>query len=95
MEQFRLYEALQVGSIPIIHRNGGEVEQHLPPEVLASPILFVDSWQEAMDSMVNLHNNPALLLKTQLKLVAWYRDYLQVRVTELEAAVRNKTLHHQ
>jgi hypothetical protein len=87
VEQYRLYEALETGSIPVIAHEGTYARSHLPPEFFDSPMLFVDDWKDAPKAMMTLWNNPQALLKRQEALLQWYDGYMRGRIQTLERVV--------
>jgi len=92
VEQYRIYEALESGSIPVIAHEGQYARQRLPPAFFDSPILFVSDWKDAPKAMMNLWNNPAELLSRQESLIRWYDDYVTQRIVEMEAVIE---VHYQ
>eukprot|EP00051_Salpingoeca_urceolata_P000682 m.35301 g.35301 ORF g.35301 m.35301 type:complete len:544 (-) comp10911_c0_seq2:62-1693(-) len=80
VEQFRIYEAIEAGSIPVVERDGQYAVEHLPPAYFSSPIVFVETWDDL----------PALLptldpKQRQIDLMQWYERYMADKVGELEA----------
>eukprot|EP00049_Salpingoeca_infusionum_P025808 m.21771 g.21771 ORF g.21771 m.21771 type:complete len:555 (+) comp8334_c0_seq1:179-1843(+) len=90
VEQYRIYEALESASIPVICHEGKYARDRLPPEIIESPILFVDDWKDAPKAIMELWNNPARLLKRQIELAEWYDKYMRGRVKDLEASLEVK-----
>eukprot|EP00043_Microstomoeca_roanoka_P011304 m.106658 g.106658 ORF g.106658 m.106658 type:complete len:464 (+) comp15159_c1_seq1:209-1600(+) len=90
VEQFRIYEAIESGSIPVICYEQNYVREYLPPEMIHSPIVFVHTWEEAAEKMMSLYQNPAALLSRQIALVTWYDDYMRARVSDVESILEQK-----
>ena len=84
VEQFRIYEAIESGSIPVMELKDGYLAQHLPPEYINSPMLLVENWSDVLAEMLKLWNDPPALLKRQQALIAWYDGYMQDKLAELE-----------
>ena len=61
----------------------------MPPEYLASPMVFVESWTDACTAMVELMKDPVALQARQRALVMWYdgfmRDFFAGLERDLEA----------
>ena len=86
VEQYRIYESLESGSIPVIKNGDG----YLPPELLNAPVLRIKDWQEAPAAMAAAVADPEALLQRQIQLMAWYRDYMRERVDDLERTLVRK-----
>ncbi|EGD81293.1 hypothetical protein PTSG_11330 [Salpingoeca rosetta] len=91
IEQFRIYEAIEVGSIPVICMEGKYARERLPPEMFESPILLVDDWSEAPQAMMEVYSDPAALLARQMALAAWYDAYMRARIHDIEAVLQRKS----
>lgn len=70
-DQFRLYEAMESNTIPVLENKGGYLADKLPPEYLESPMLFVDEWADAPRAMAALAADPSALDERQRRLKAW------------------------
>ena len=90
VEQFRIYEAIESGSIPVMDLKDGYLAQHLPTEYISSPMLLLESWDELVPKMLALWKDPAALRARQLKLLEWYRDYMHSKVAEIENELVNR-----
>eukprot|EP00730_Choanoeca_flexa_P005581 TRINITY_DN11979_c1_g8_i1.p1 TRINITY_DN11979_c1_g8~~TRINITY_DN11979_c1_g8_i1.p1 ORF type:complete len:529 (+),score=60.66 TRINITY_DN11979_c1_g8_i1:116-1702(+) len=89
VEQYRIYEAVESGSIPVLALEGGYTLSHLPPSYTDSGMVFVDDWKDAPHAMVTLLSNPSALLDRQRRLLAWYADYMHGRIAALETAIQS------
>ena len=88
MEQYRIYEALECGSIPVIAREDGYSKERLPPEFHVSPaFLFVDDWTDAPAAMNAIVMEPHKLLERQAALAQWYFNYMRGRIMDIEDAL--------
>lgn len=87
LDTFRLYEAMEAGSIPIIELAGGYARQHLPPAYFESPMLFVEAWEQAPEVMFNLAINSSELDRRQQQVMAWYHQYMMTVVASLEQVI--------
>ena len=78
-ECFRLYEAVEAGSIPVISLDK-EYKQHACKDSLFhwmdSPIVIVKSWDELIPSLQTMLENPEELDKRQEDLRAWYNQHM-------------------
>lgn len=128
IDQFRIYEALEAGAIPVMENKDGWVSAglirrgstsiavllrnfallvtcgccpvhlgvflphssylagKLPPEYLASPMLFVPTWDEAPTAMMQIVADPDALARRQRDMVAWYDAFMRDIVDSLERA---------
>jgi len=84
VEQFRIYEAIESGSIPVMEKKGDYLSQHLPPEYMESPMLLLDSWDDVVPKMTELWSNPQALRQKQLDLISWFDKYMRDKTRELE-----------
>ena len=90
VEQFRIYEAIESGSIPIIAREGTYAAERLPPEYLSSPMVFVETWEEVVAAMKTLEADLDGLLRRQIDLLRWYHNYMNNKLLELEGLLLAK-----
>ena len=97
IEQFRFYEAIESGSIPIIAKEGycpggcpTYAEERLPPEYMTSPIIVVQNWEDVVDKMHELESNQTALLERQAALQRWYADYMHNKIFEMEEVLLAK-----
>jgi len=88
VEQFRIYEAIESGSIPVMELHStkihGYLAQHLPPEYINSPMLLLNSWDDVVPEMLKLWRDPEALLKRQKALLVWYDHFMRNKMIELE-----------
>ena len=87
-ECFRLYEAVESGSIPVVaideyYRNHQCKDSLI--HWLSSPIIVLESWSELMSTLQQLLEEPEALDKRQAELRAWYDDYMRSSVTNFES----------
>jgi hypothetical protein len=87
VEQYRIYEALECGSIPVISMDRGYTVQRMSKEYLESPMVFVEDWAEAPRAMADIAKDPAALLARQQAVWSWYQLYMRAKVDELEDAL--------
>jgi hypothetical protein len=75
LECFRLYEALECGSIPIVEKRFTMDYFH---ELLGEhPVPTVRSWPEARAFIEQLLNKPAEIDALQQRCIAWWNEYKQ------------------
>jgi hypothetical protein len=84
VEQFRIYEAIESGSIPIIAREGSYSAERLPPEYHSSPMVFVETWEDVVPTMLALEKDLGALLDRQTRLMHWYHNFMNSKLLELE-----------
>eukprot|EP00051_Salpingoeca_urceolata_P030529 m.492757 g.492757 ORF g.492757 m.492757 type:complete len:683 (+) comp34009_c0_seq1:317-2365(+) len=87
VEQYRVYEALECGSIPVFCYEGKLLAERMPPEFLESPMLFVDSWDNVTAAMKAVADNGAELLRRQAAVSQWYKAYMRAKIIEVEDAL--------
>lgn len=90
VEQFRIYEAIESGAIPVMELKDGYLAQHLPSEYLSSPMLFVDRWDHVLMHMRELWDTPEALKARQVALLKWYKGFMQAKVRELEIVLESR-----
>ena len=91
VEQFRIYEAIESGSIPVMDLKDGYLSQHLPPAYMDSPMLLLtDGWDSVVDEMQRLWDNPAELRRRQQALIKWYDDYMKGMMSEIEGVLESR-----
>eukprot|EP00911_Craspedida_sp_UC1_P002860 UC1_evm1s2094 len=91
VEQFRIYEAIEAGAIPVLELNGDYLKDHLPPEYFESPILFLDKWEDLMPTLRDLMRDEKRLRQRQLDLLDWYDRYMRWQVRRMEEVLEAKT----
>lgn len=92
VEQFRIYEAIEAGAIPVMDLKEGYLAQHLPAEYLTSPMLLLNGWDTVVDEMVKLWKNPSKLRDRQQNLLRWYDNYMRTKVREIETVLESRSL---
>lgn len=86
-ETIRFYEALELGSIPVVVRHSHFLVDQLPD----APVVLLDSWAQAVDRMRALHADPAALDALQARCMAYWQT-LQDRVRASIRAVVDKAM---
>lgn len=94
IEQYRLYESIEAGAIPVVDLNSSV--GNFPPAYMQSPMLFVSTWDDAIPTMLRLWSSPGgELQRRQSALAQWYASFMHDKVRELEQELwkkRNETL---
>ena len=94
-ECFRLYEAVEAGSIPIISLDK-EYRRHACKDSLFhwidSPIVIVESWSELFPTLQRMLANPEELDKRQEDLRAWYKQHMRSAVKNFETFLLSEHL---
>jgi 23S rRNA A2030 N6-methylase RlmJ len=90
IEQYRIYEAIEAGAIPVLEDRDGYLRMKLPPEYFKnSGLLFVDSWDDAPTAMQQLVTNTKGLDRRQQTVSQWYAVYMRSRMDEIELALES------
>ena len=93
-ECFRLYEAVEAGSIPVISLDT-DYKQHKCKDSLShwldSPIVIVESWSEVIPTLQKLLEEPEVLDMRQADLRAWYNQYMSSAVYDFESFLLSET----
>jgi len=91
-ECFRLWEALEAGSIPVVPL-GEAYHQHpctdtlLPLRQSAAPIIFVRGWTELPDILKDLNDHPTRADQMQKEALAWYERFMRDTAARFEATL--------
>lgn len=88
VEQFRLYEAIEAGAIPVLE-DTAVARSTLPPEYFSSGMLFVTDWADAPEAMLASLADPAAVTARQTALVAWYERFMRDKLREIEVALES------
>ena len=86
-ESFRLYEAVEAGSIPVISLDKDYKEHKCKDSLshwLDSPIIIIESWNEVIPTLQKLLEDPEALDMRQADLRVWYNQYISSAVQEFE-----------
>ncbi|CAB9516691.1 Transmembrane protein 5 [Seminavis robusta] len=83
-ECFRLYEAIEAGSIPVFARDEDYANQNCKESLHAwldvepkAPILVLDSWDDVYSTIETLLQDPAALDDRQAQLSKWYKKHMR------------------
>ena len=95
IEQFRFYEAIESGSIPVIAVDGmctgdpcpNYARERLPPAYFESPIVVVNTWDEVVPALLALLADPAALQGRQARMATWYNMFMHRKITEVEDSI--------
>eukprot|EP00579_Thalassiosira_antarctica_P016089 CAMPEP_0201933366 /NCGR_PEP_ID=MMETSP0903-20130614/31418_1 /ASSEMBLY_ACC=CAM_ASM_000552 /TAXON_ID=420261 /ORGANISM="Thalassiosira antarctica, Strain CCMP982" /LENGTH=137 /DNA_ID=CAMNT_0048473285 /DNA_START=68 /DNA_END=478 /DNA_ORIENTATION=- len=90
-ECYRLFEAVEAGSIPVLIKNDLYAKQRSQYSCKESlhhwydaPILVLDSWNDLFPTVERLMGNLEALDEMQIKLHMWYDDYMHKVVGDFE-----------
>ena len=90
-ESFRIFEAIEAGSIPIIalddtyrKKNATECPNSLGPLIKDSPLVFLNDWSELEDFLVEILSDKEKLNAKQKEMKQWYKTWAQKHVHALE-----------
>eukprot|EP00049_Salpingoeca_infusionum_P000043 m.36740 g.36740 ORF g.36740 m.36740 type:complete len:545 (+) comp10032_c0_seq4:90-1724(+) len=87
IDQFRLYEAMESGAIPVLENKDGYLVDKLPPEYLDSPMVIVDSWSDVTGVLHELMQDSAQIDKRQKQMQEWYTSFMLKSMALIEDAV--------
>ena len=90
LDTFRIYEALEAGAIPIIELANGYARDHLPPDYMDSPMIFIESWSEVPEKMASLFSDPSAINAKQKAVQAWYDTTMRTTVKKLEDLLESR-----
>eukprot|EP00051_Salpingoeca_urceolata_P005781 m.77130 g.77130 ORF g.77130 m.77130 type:complete len:462 (+) comp14537_c1_seq3:3177-4562(+) len=90
LDTFRLYEAMEAGSIPVIELQDGYAREHLPPPYFKSPMVFVERWDDAPETMARLAADPMRINQRQREVMAWYKAFMGSVTTAIEAKLEER-----
>jgi hypothetical protein len=86
VEQFRIYEAIEAGAIPVMEMTE-QIQQKFPPEYFESGMLFVKSWEDAPKEMASLAEDKLAIAALQAKLLNWYKGFMSRKLVEIEESL--------
>jgi len=97
-ECFRLYEAVESGSIPIVVLSDqhplNSNDTHPCKDSLHhwrdSPIVFLQSWDDLYPTLKDMLNNASALDQRQAELQSWYKRKMSMIVSEFESFMINR-----
>jgi hypothetical protein len=80
-ESFRIFEALEAGSIPILVLDSNYREHEcknsfLPLMTQGAPFVFLNSWQELPAFLANILQQPERIQQMQADSMAWYSAFM-------------------
>ena len=92
IECFRMWEAAEAGSIPVLLVNessvgGGEVNEtgcSLHPDVMKAPFIWAETLDDAWVQMRTLGNDKAALNARSRAVRAWYESYMKIQMQRFE-----------
>ena len=91
-ECYRLWEALEAGSIPVVPLDQN-YHQHpcheslLPLRQSAAPVIFVRGWSELPGLLKEFNDNPARADQMQKETLEWYERFMRDTAARFEATL--------
>jgi hypothetical protein len=76
LDCFRIYESTSAGAIPVIVGDPKEIKNTFFYNDNIPPLLFFNSWQQAVESCNSLLENPQQLQEIQNNLQLWWKNIL-------------------
>jgi len=94
-EAYRIYEALEAGSIPIVALDEYYVAhscQHAFAPFIESgaPFVYLNSWKGLRSFFASVHDKPELLIKMQADAMAWYAEWMKSKAVQFEKVMEEK-----
>ena len=94
-EAYRIYEALEAGSIPIIALDQYYQDhacQHAFAPFLKSgaPFVYLNSWTGLRPFLSQVYNKPSLLIKMQADAMAWYAGWMKKKALYFEKMMTDR-----
>ena len=88
-ECFRIYEAIEAGSIPVLVRRDimdGKAGacQHSLAHWVDAPIVILESWNDLYPTVSKMLDDLEALDEMQVKLRVWYEEYMTTAVREFD-----------
>lgn len=95
-ECFRLFEAIEAGSIPILTKDDLYATHHYKypnrahpckgamEHWYSAPLVILNTWNDLFPVVEKLLSDPASLDELQIKLRIWYEDYMRMTVSKFE-----------
>ena len=91
VDQFRIYEAVESGSIPVVALEHGLANKTLAPSTMASPIVFVNRWEpETFKQLAEMERDAFGISFRRKALQEWYQTLLDETLASLESALSQK-----
>ena len=97
-ESYRIFEAVEAGSIPIIVLDQ-QYQVHNCKHAFApfiasgAPFVYLNSWYTDLNAfLMSVYNQPGLLIKMQVDMMAWYSTWMKSKASEFEHVL---TQQHQ
>ena len=87
VEQYRLYEVLASGAIPVIIAGKGTLERQLPASFLNSPAIIERNLPRALARIKKLLSDHTRLRAEQDKVLSWYHTLMTDTLQTLDAAM--------
>lgn len=94
-EAYRIYEALEAGSIPIVALDEYYLDHSCkhafaPFIQTGAPFVYLNSWTGLKVFLNKVYREPRLLIQMQADCMAWYSNFMQTKAQEFESVmVRN------
>jgi len=86
LDCFRIYEAVVAGAIPVVVGNINEIETTFNYNNNIPPLIYEDTWDNAVIKCNNLLNDYDKLQKIQTELILWWNN----RILFINELIRNK-----
>eukprot|EP00039_Didymoeca_costata_P009045 m.119843 g.119843 ORF g.119843 m.119843 type:complete len:451 (-) comp14336_c0_seq2:446-1798(-) len=88
MEQYRIYEAMECGSIPVLALENGLLNQTISPALLNSPMVFVPEWdRETFTTLAMMESDSVAIQERRLQISAFYKHFLRQTLANLDAVL--------
>lgn len=90
-ETFRIFEAAEAGSIPIMDRRTNPTECVNPWRPFLdsnAPVVWIDDWNKVDEVLLSLYAQKDRVLKMQHDLLQWYDRFMRAGVSTLQDTIR-------
>lgn len=86
VEQFRIYEAIEAGAIPVMEMTP-KIRSKFPATYFDSGMLFVQKWDDVPADMLALTKDAATIRARQQRVQEWYKTFMAGKLVEIEEAL--------
>lgn len=90
-ETFRIFEACEAGSIPIVDFSSyaNSCENPWSPFLKSqAPFIWLENWDDIVNVLLVLRSDPERVLAMQKEVITWYAKFMKSSMKTIEEAVR-------
>lgn len=95
IECYRIYEACEAGSIPIIEDfnpiepTGACIDPLAPFKKAKAPFIYITSWKDLPQLLEEISRDPQWIQRKQIELLEWNRKFKLDFITDFENRLAN------